>query len=173
MQKNDHIKYLLVFCIKNFKKIGWIQTHNEYLKSIDEPPVSSLDIQTQIQAFISLTPDLDLLSDRQLFHLVKKPLTTNLFKWTQDLGIYDTHSHHLTITVFVPNKTLRKGQCFGELALKGNRGRAARVDVVANKVTLGVLQKRDYKMAIEESFKREINAKVSFLRNFKIFKHMS
>lgn len=78
----------------------------------------------------------------------------------------------VAVRLFTVVKTLGPGECFGELALVSFSRRAARV-TCTQATALGALEKRDYSRAVGHRIKADMQGKIDFLRQFRIFRGLS
>ena len=95
-------------------------------------------------------------------------LHLSLWRFLKTYGNNKEKTGILDIKLFTVVVTIDKGKCFGELALINSQRRAARITCTQN-TYFGVFEKSDYQKIVGIKLKKEMNSKIAFLKNFRLF----
>ena len=88
------------------------------------------------------------------------------------LKAYDKVTNVLTLLQFKNVNELGRGRSFGEVALNKNCRRNAKIICSKNSIFC-ILQKEEFQKAIEKNLKLQMEQKIQYLREFKIFQKLS
>lgn len=174
---------VLTYSILYYKSIAWkvMQADLQY-QDYERIKVEECPVAEELHEFMLLNPDLEGKTDVVLKQMLTKiqnentkndfPLPIKLYFFFKDFSKIHGRDNTLCARIFTSIKQLGKGEFFGELALINNQRRAAKV-VCMEDTMFGTLQKREYNQIVGNHLKQQMERKVQFLRNFRIFKHLS
>lgn len=78
----------------------------------------------------------------------------------------------IKLQIFKEVAAMGEGKSFGELALMTSKPRAATIQCKKDS-EFAVLEKNDYQSIVGNAMKRQMNEKVKFFKNFRIFANLS
>eukprot|EP00347_Sterkiella_histriomuscorum_P011137 403373617 len=152
---------LFIFCIQYYDDIEWQKfPSSENIRSEIKSEINRFGIN-----YTNIKEKILMIQDKMRKKEFQIPFAINELLDGKKLGT-------VKVWIFKEVSTLKEGQSFGELALMTSKPRAATIQC-KKETDLAILDKREYQVIVGNAMKRQVNEKVKFFKNFRIFQNLS